>query len=86
MTKGERAYFAHFGILVALVSAIMLLAYFQVLPAWAMQVLVFVSFLYMLLFAVGLFFNVGPFKYIGKLYARDAEQERSGLKPKQPWE
>lgn len=86
MKKGERAYFAQFGILAALVSAIMLLAYFQVLPAWAMQVLVAVSFLYMLLFAVGLFFNIGPFRYIGKLYVQDAEQERNGLKPKQPWE
>jgi hypothetical protein len=86
MKKGERAYFAHFGILAALVSVIMLLAYFQVLPAWAMQVLVVGSFLYMLLFAVGLFFNVGPFRYIGKLYVKDAEQERNGLKPKQPWE
>ena len=86
MKKGERAYFTHFGILAALVAVIVLLAYFQVLPAWGMQVLVIVSFLYMLLFSVGLFFNSGPFKYIGRLYAKDAEQERNGLKPKQPWE
>lgn len=86
MKKGERAYFAHFGILGAIVSAIMLFAYFQVLPAMAIQVLVAGSFLYMLLFVAGLFFNVGPFKYIGKLYAKDAEQESGGLKPKQPWE
>jgi predicted ABC-type exoprotein transport system permease subunit len=86
MKKGERAYFTQFGIFAAFVAAVVLLAYFQALPAWAMQVLVVGLFLYMLLFAVGLFFNAGPFKYIGKLYAKDAEQERNGLKPKQPWE
>lgn len=86
MKKGERAYFAHFGIIGAIVSATMLLAHFQVLSAWTMQVLVAGAFLYMLLFVVGLFFNIGPFKYIGKLYAKDAEQARGGPKPKQPWE
>jgi hypothetical protein len=86
MKKGERAYFVQFGILAVLVSTIILLAYFQTLPTWAMQVLVYGLFLYILLFAVGLFFNVGPFKYIGKLFAKDAEQKRNGLRPKQPWE
>jgi hypothetical protein len=86
MKKGERAYFTQFGILAALAAAVILLAYFQALPAWVMRVLVFGLFLYMMLFAVGLFFNTGPFKYIGKLYAKDTEQERRGLKPKQPWE
>lgn len=86
MKEGERAYFAQFGIMVALVAAVILLAYFQALPAWAMQALVVGLFLYMLLFSVGIFFNTGPFKCIGKLCAKDAKQERSGLKPKQPWE
>ena len=86
MKKGEREYFKHFIILALLVCSTIMLASFHLAPAWFMQVLIIFLFTYTLLFSVGLFFNTGPFKYIGKLYVQDRKQEHKERRAKKPWE
>jgi uncharacterized protein YacL len=86
MKKGQREYYKHFIIIALLVSSMIMLAYFHLAPTWLMQALIIVIFTYMLLFSVGLFFNAGPFKYIGRLYVQDRKHEQQEMRNKQPWE
>lgn len=86
MKKGEKEYFKHFSILAILVSGTIILSTLDAAPAWLLRILIIVSATYILLFSAGLYFNAGPFKYIGKLYIQDAENERNAMRTKQPWE
>lgn len=87
MAKGEKEYLKHLLVLFLLVGAIMFLAYSHSLDSWMLQVLVVIAFSYIALFFIGLVFNIGPFKYISRLYAEDAERKKESLRsPKQPWE
>lgn len=86
MKKGEKEYLKHFAISASLVIIMIMLPNCDFVPCWLMQLLTAVTFIYLLLFFVGLILNIGPFKYIGKLYVRDRKKEHEERRAKKPWE
>ena len=86
MKKSEKEYFKHFAILFLIVCTTIVSTYIYSTPIWFLRSLIIVGCIYILLFSAGTVFNIGPFKYISKLYTKEREQELQSMRPKQPWE
>lgn len=86
MRKGRREYFKHNAILMFVIGAFLLLVYLGAFPEVVLLLILIPIVIYAFLFSVELIFNIGPFKYIGKLYVEDADRERQTMRSKQPWD
>jgi hypothetical protein len=86
MKKSEKEYLKHFAISALLVIINIMLPNCDLIPCWLKQTILAVTFIYILLFFVGFLLNIGPFKYIGKLYVQDRKQEHEERRAKKPWE
>ena len=86
MKNSNREYFKHFIVLALLICAIILIANSQAIAGVLSLVLVPVAFIYIALFFAGVILNLGPFKYISRQYAEDAQRKKESMRSKQPWE
>ena len=86
MKKSEKEFLKHFTIIILLICGTMIIPHYYVMPCWLEQTLVAVAFIYMLLFLMGIFINVGPFKYVVELYIYETKLEHEERRPKKPWE
>ena len=86
MEKGNREYFKLFVVLALLICAIILVVNSQAIPGVLSLILVPIAFVYIALFFAGIIMNLGPFKYISRQYAEDAQRKKESKRSKQPWE
>ena len=82
MNRGSQTYLRHFfGALAMMVAGMLLgLLHVPILPS----IMLFGSFVYVIVLTAGLVLQIGPFRYVGKLYVQSPEPEDG--RTKQPWE
>lgn len=83
MKKGQREYTKHFIILFILILSTILLCCKDYFPNILHTIFFFITFTYAWIFIFGVFFKLGPMKYIAELMADDQDEELK--RAQQPW-
>ncbi|MBT3043742.1 MAG: hypothetical protein KME67_12860 [Candidatus Thiodiazotropha sp. (ex Codakia orbicularis)] len=86
MKKSEKEFFKHLALIGIVVAATILVACCFSSPKWLIQVFIIISFFYVFIILLGLVLGYGPLKYLGKLYAEDANRHLKSRRQSQPWE